>query len=79
MEIRGYPGAVTVPEIPGCFYLTGNFIPCQIKTLCGMRTRAKQKYVAKATALGARVPQAELFVFPTACLKVYPAVRLHIV
>ena len=27
-----------------------------------MRARAKQKYVAKATALGARVPQAELFV-----------------
>ena len=27
-----------------------------------MRTRAKQKFVAKATALGARVPQAELFV-----------------
>ena len=27
-----------------------------------MRTRAKQKLVAKATALGARVPQAELFV-----------------
>ena len=26
-----------------------------------MRTRAKQKYVAKATALGAGVPQAELF------------------
>ena len=27
-----------------------------------MRTRAKQKLVAKATALGARVPLAELFV-----------------
>ena len=27
-----------------------------------MRTRAKWKFVAKATALGARVPQAELFV-----------------
>lgn len=27
-----------------------------------MRARAKQKYVAKATALGARVPQAELLV-----------------
>ena len=27
-----------------------------------MRTRAKQKFVAKATALGARVPRAELFV-----------------
>ena len=27
-----------------------------------MRTRAKQKLVAKATALGARVPQAELFI-----------------
>ena len=27
-----------------------------------MRTRAKQKFVAKATALGARVPQAELFI-----------------
>ena len=27
-----------------------------------MRTRAKRKFVAKATALGARVPQAELFV-----------------
>ena len=27
-----------------------------------MRTRAKQKFVAKATALGARVPQTELFV-----------------
>ena len=26
-----------------------------------MRTRAKQKFVAKATVLGARVPQAELF------------------
>ena len=32
------------------------------KTLRGMRTRAKWKHVAKATALGARVPQAELFV-----------------
>ena len=27
-----------------------------------MRTRAKWKFVAKATALGARVPQVELFV-----------------
>ena len=27
-----------------------------------MRTRAKQKFVAKATALDARVPFAELFV-----------------
>ena len=27
-----------------------------------MRTRAKQKFVAKATALGARVPRAELFI-----------------
>ena len=27
-----------------------------------MRTSAKQKFVAKATALGARVPLAELFV-----------------
>ena len=27
-----------------------------------MRTRAKQMFVAKTTALGARVPQAELFV-----------------
>ena len=27
-----------------------------------MRTRAKWIFVAKATALGARVPQAELFV-----------------
>ena len=27
-----------------------------------MRTRAERKFVAKATALGARVPQAELFV-----------------
>ena len=27
-----------------------------------MRTRAKQKFAAKATAPGARVPQAELFV-----------------
>ena len=27
-----------------------------------MRTRAKKKFVAKATALGARVPRAELFV-----------------
>ena len=27
-----------------------------------MRTRAKQKFVAKATALGARVPRVELFV-----------------
>ena len=44
------------------FYITGNFVPCYIKTLRGMRTRAKQKFVAKATALGARVPRAELFV-----------------
>ena len=29
-----------------------------------MRTRAKWKFVARATALGARVPQAELFVLP---------------
>lgn len=28
-----------------------------------MRARAKQKSVARATALGARVPRAELFVF----------------
>ena len=32
------------------------------KTFRGMRTRAKWIFVAKATALGARVPQAELFV-----------------
>ena len=32
------------------------------KTLRGMRTRAKWIFVAKATALGARVPQAELIV-----------------
>ena len=31
-----------------------------------MRTRAKQKLVAKATALGARVPRAELFVLDDA-------------
>lgn len=47
------------------FYITGNFVPCYIKTLRGMRTRAKQKFVAKATALGARVPRAELFVYFT--------------
>ena len=29
-----------------------------------MRTRAERKFVAKATALGARVPLAELFVLP---------------
>ena len=29
-----------------------------------MRTRAKQKFVAKATAPGARAPFAELVVFP---------------
>ena len=28
-----------------------------------MRTRARQKFVADATALGARVPQAELYVY----------------
>ena len=44
------------------FYITGNFVPCYIKSLRGMRTRAKQKFVAKATALGGRVPRAELFV-----------------
>ena len=32
------------------------------KTLRGMRTRAKWIFVAKATALGATVPQAELFI-----------------
>ena len=32
------------------------------KTLRGMRAHENEKYVAKATALGARVPQAELFV-----------------
>lgn len=32
------------------------------KTLCGVRTRAKWNFATKATALGARVPQAELFV-----------------
>ena len=37
-----------------------------------MRIRAKQKFVAKATALGARVPRAELFVlwdFSKNCIK----------
>ena len=29
-----------------------------------MRARAKWKFVAKATTLGARVPRAELFVLP---------------
>ena len=32
-----------------------------MKKLRGMRTRAKQKSVAEATALGGGVPQAELF------------------
>ena len=45
----------------GFFCLIGNFVPYQTKTLRGMRTRAKWIFVAKATALGARVPQAELF------------------
>ena len=32
-----------------------------------MRARARQKFVAKATALGARVPRAELLVFQKIC------------
>ncbi len=32
------------------------------KTLRGMRARAKWKFAAEAAALGARVPQTELFV-----------------
>ena len=32
------------------------------KTLRGIRTRAKWEFAAKVTALGERVPQAELFV-----------------
>ena len=44
------------------FYFIGNLVSCEIETLRGMRTRAAQKFVAKATALGARVPHAELFV-----------------
>ena len=39
----------------------GVFYFKKIKTLRGMRTRAKQKFVAKVTALSARVPLAELF------------------
>ena len=58
------PGELEKVSFPGCFYITGNFVPCDIKTLRRMRTRAEQKYVARATALGARVPQAELFVIP---------------
>ena len=47
------------------FYITGKSfgLVCDIKsTPCGTRTRAKWKFVAKATALGVRVLQAELFV-----------------
>ena len=44
------------------FCSIGNCVPYGTKTLRGMHTRAKWKFAAEATALGARVPQAELFV-----------------
>ena len=42
-----------------------------------MRTRAERKFVAKATALGARVPQAELFVLIKALKKMGREYFLH--
>ena len=58
---------VSREDAVGIFTETGVFFNRKLrsllkKTLRGMRTRAKQKFVAKATALGARVPFAELFV-----------------
>ena len=49
----------------GRFFISQEHSSCEIKKLRRMRARAKQKYVAKATALGARVPQAELFIIFT--------------
>src|SRR5699024_12815712 len=46
------------------------------KTLRGMRTRARQKFVADATALGARVPQAELYVYVALTGGPYQQVKL---
>ena len=48
---------------PGFFFcLSRKFRSLLNKTLRGMRARAKWIFVAKATALGATVPQAELFI-----------------
>ena len=55
------PGELEKVSSPGCFYITGNFVPCNIKTLRRMRTRAEQRFIAEATAPGARVLRAELF------------------
>ncbi len=42
--------------------MSGGHLLCADRSGTKTRTRAKWKFVAKATALGARVPQAELFV-----------------
>ena len=39
------------------FFYDRNLVLCDKKTLRGMRTGAKQKSVAEATASGARVPE----------------------
>ena len=65
-EVRWYHGQISVLIAYGS---KGGFLfnrklrsLYKPKRSAGMRTRAKQKIVAKATAPGARVPRAELFI-----------------
>ena len=44
------------------FNFIGNFVPYKIKPSGGDAHKREKKYVAKATALGARVSQAKLFI-----------------
>lgn len=49
-------------SLPPVFCLIRKLHALTNKTLRGTRTRANRKFVAKATALSTRVPQAELFI-----------------
>ena len=49
-------------DISEVFYDIGNFVPYIIKTLRGMRTRAKRKFVASDRARRENVPGHILFI-----------------
>ena len=64
-EVRWYHGQISVLIAYGSkggFLFNRKLRFLLNKTLRGMRTGAKWKFAPNGTALGARVPQAELFV-----------------
>ena len=61
------PAATALTRAVAAFFSIGNFVPYTTKTLREDAHSRELKFVACATALGARVSQAKLFV--SACCK----------